>query len=118
MISVDKLAQPVSQDDTEEDDLPCWLFLFIWKVCITGTICAFGIVGNMLSLWLIHKSTAHKLAAPMILLLSALEVADILYVFLYSLNQVVPDLFYYIAAVLNVLETAGNTFLFTCGLVP
>ena len=95
MISVDKLAQPVSQDDTEEDDLPCWLFLFIWKVCITGTICAFGIVGNMLSLWLIHKSTAHKLAAPMILLLSALEVADILYVFIYSLNQVVPDLFYY-----------------------
>ena len=92
---LDIWASPVYLDDSEEEWLPCETFLFVWKVCVTGAICVFGIIGNLLSLWLIHKSKSLKLAAPMILLLSALEVADILYVFLYSLVQVLPDLFYH-----------------------
>ena len=92
---LDICAKPVSWDDSEENRLPCETFLFVWKVCVTGTICVFGIIGNSLSLWLIHKSNALKLAAPMILLLNVLEVVYILYVFLYSLVHVLPDLFYH-----------------------
>ena len=93
-VVMDITEKPISWGDDEEEGLPCETFLFVWKVCVTGAICAFGIIGNVLSLWLIHKSKALRLAAPMILLLSALEVADILYVFLYSLVQVFPDIVY------------------------
>ena len=85
----------MSPNIPDDDDLPCRTFLFVWKVGITGPICVFGIIGNILSMRLLLTSKALQLASPMVLLLSALQIADLIYVSLFGLIMVLPDMFYF-----------------------
>ena len=77
-----------------EDISPeCVQFLFNWKVCIAGTICVLGTVGNTLSIIMLHAFS--QLAGCLIPLVKALAWADFLHVILYSVVLVIPDLAYH-----------------------
>ena len=73
----------------------CHLYRFIMSVGITGSLCIFGIVGNILTLLVFHKyntgsvDTKSKSSAP--LLLSGLAVSDFSLLFTLYIVKCVPS---------------------------
>ena len=77
----------------QEPSPDCEQFFFIWKVCIGGTICVLGTVGNTLCIIMFHAFS--QLGECLLLLLKALAWADFIHVILFLLVMVIPDLAYH-----------------------
>ena len=78
---------PNALDDMSPE---CVRFLFIWRVCIAGTICVLGTIGNTQCIIMFHAFS--QLGGCLLLLLKTLAWTDFLHVIFYSMVLVIPEL--------------------------